>query len=195
MREDVLITIDRAVKELWLYDIFYDCVNRYLPNEDTLKNSFYFHLRRRLGERFLEYNNLRIFTEFNSGELKGTGFRADIAIVKTDPAFNGYINACPDNKIVALFELKHSTPERAFDSDIEKTKYYIRDLKIRDCLFYLGFISDKTYSKKPRLEARRTNIWANGKVTVLSLHNVENVEEGFMSHIQSRNRLNADLDD
>jgi hypothetical protein len=191
MREDVRITIDRAVKEIWLYDIAGDYEKHYLLKEDTLKNSFYFHLRRRLGERFLEYNKLRIFTEFNDGELKGRGFRADIAIVSINPDFIGYWGDDPANKIVALFELKYTRNVNALYSDIEKTKNYIRELKIADCLFYLGFIEENQYPNRRWLDARQTKNWANGKVTVLSA-SFEGDKIWF--DIQSCNGLNADLD-
>ena len=75
---DLNFIIDKVIKELWISDIAADYEAHRLLKEDCLKNCFYYHLRRRLGDDFLEANNLQIFTEFNDGPLHSTGKRADI---------------------------------------------------------------------------------------------------------------------
>jgi hypothetical protein len=76
--------IDGAIKAVWKNNIKHDYKKDHLLKEDTLKNSFYFHLRKKLGNRYLEDNNIRIYTEFNEHDLKKTKLRADIVIVEIE---------------------------------------------------------------------------------------------------------------
>ena len=187
--------IDRAIKELWLRNIQNDYFNLHLLNEDTLKNSLYFHLRRKLGTNFLEDRSIRIYTEYNDESLFYTGKRADMAIVELNPkskseAFRDHIRS-----IIAVIELKfgnYRTSDSWFYSDITKVKDFIKLWNI-DCLYYLGFISEKIYENPYWLDGRQTNNWADKKVTVLSA-NLDTDEE-MRFHIQSCNGLNKDLDD
>lgn len=170
MDENVYDKIDMVIKEIWLKNIKRDYINTYLLKEDTLKNSFYYHLRRKLNSKFLNDNNIRIFTEFNDNSLKGSGFRADIAIVKLGEPVNTYWG---DNieSIIAIIELKYKgqyVNYDVFNRDIVKVGKYIRELKING-KFYLGFIHEKEYEENPfRLRNRQANNWAKNKVTMLS---------------------------
>ena len=106
----IVETIDKEIKELWVQDISTDYDTYRLLKEDCLKNCFYYHLRRRLGDDFLEENRLQIFTEFNDGPLHGTGKRADIAIVKLkEPGEEGYTSHLRNyiEDVIAIIELKH----------------------------------------------------------------------------------------
>ena len=186
--------IDRIIKEIWMKNIRKDYDNLHLLKEDTLKNSFYYHLRRKLGTKFLDDNSIRIFTEFNNGKLKGTGFRADVVIVELGKDTSGYLG---DNieSIVAIIEFKYGdayTPDSNFYDDINKVKNYITNYKL-DCLYYLGFIIEKEYPYPNWLDSRQTNNWANKKVTVLSA-NREIGSYDMKFYIQSCNGLNKDLD-
>lgn len=191
-----IVKIDRAIKEIWRNNISKDYWNDHLLKEDTLKNSFYYHLRRKLGTQFLEENNIRIYTEFCDGDLKETGFRADIAIVELSKDPNGYLGDNIESSI-AIIELKFGGTYKAdcnYYDDINKIRGYIRDCRI-DCLYYLGFIAEKEYENPYWLDGRQTNNWADKRVTVLSA-NLDVNGDGIMHfYIQSCNGLNKDLDD
>lgn len=79
--------IDKEIKQMWLSEIADDYRAHRLLKEDSLKNAFYHYLRNRLGDVFLDKNNLRIFTEFSDGMLQGTKKVADIGIMQmTNPS-------------------------------------------------------------------------------------------------------------
>lgn len=88
----VIEKIDRTIKELWKQDILKDCNSHFAYHEDTLKNAFYYHLRRRLGDGYLIRHRLRIFTEYYLSDNN----RADIAIVKLKP--KAYMTHTPTSK-------------------------------------------------------------------------------------------------
>ena len=52
--------IDKEIKLLWKEDVSADYDACRLLKEDCLKNCFYYHLRRRLGDEFLDENNLEV---------------------------------------------------------------------------------------------------------------------------------------
>lgn len=188
--------IDKEIKLLWKEDVSADYDACRLLKEDCLKNCFYYHLRRRLGDEFLDENNLRIFTEFNDGPLKGTGKRADIAIVrlKTEGE-DGYTlhlrNYIED--VIAVIELKHKNGFAATDeiyNDFQKLKDYIQQYNI-DCQYYEGIIHEYCWEKKSWLDKRSTKNWAKDKVTELTASYSEEYEMEF--DIFSYNELNKDL--
>lgn len=78
--EYVVKQIDYAIKTSWLNDVSKDYSKAKLLKEDTLKNSLYFHIRKRIDD-LCEMYNLRIYTEYNETTLKLNNMRADIAIV------------------------------------------------------------------------------------------------------------------
>lgn len=88
MNIDTIKTIGNAIKEIWCNNIKYDYENFSLLKEDTLKNSFYFHLRNKLTDRFLEENRLKIYTEYYHD-----GLRADLVIAQLceEPGLNGHL--------------------------------------------------------------------------------------------------------
>ena len=194
IKKSVKEKIDRTIKEVWLKNISNDYFNYHILKEDTLKNSFYYHIRRKLGTKFLEENNIRIFTEFNDSELK-KGRKADIAIVEIGSDTSGYIGN-NIKSIIAIIELKlggYYHPDEVFYDDINKVKEYINYWKI-DCLFYLGFIAEKEYDCPKWLNKNATNNWADKKVTVLSANydsNNDNIP--FTFYVQSCNQYNKDL--
>jgi len=158
---NLIETIDKTIKELWLEDIALDYSSHRLLKEDCLKNSFYYHLRRRLGDEFLDDNNLQIFTEFNDGPLHGTGKRADIAIVKLMPegedGYPGHLRNYIED-VVAIIELKHKNGQSATEEiykDFQKLKDYIQKDKI-DCQYYEGVIHEVQWEEKAGIEY---NFW------------------------------------
>lgn len=190
------VIIDKVIKKLWIEDIAADYDAHRLLKEDCLKNSFYYHLRRRLGDDFLDKNRLQIFTEFNDGPLQGTGKRADIAIVKLMPegedGYPGHLRNYIE-EIVAIIELKHKNGQSATEEiykDFQKLKDYIQKDKI-DCQYYEGVIHEVQWEEKAWLDKRSTNNWAKGKVTELVASCNEDYEVEF--DVFSYNELNSDI--
>lgn len=135
--------IHSTIKRVWKEDIKRDYKKSYLLKEDTLKNSFYFHLRRRLGD-FLEENNLRIFTEYSIDSKK----RIDLVIVEIDPikAQTDYLENSVE-KVIAVIEMKYKNryaSDSHFDADLNKVFSYI-DKMDSDTIFYLAFIREKYF--------------------------------------------------
>lgn len=165
--------IHQQVIELWKNDIQADYNSYHLLKEDSLKNAFYYHLRRRLGDEFLRKHQLHIYTEFNNGPLKGTGKRADIAIVQLDE--NGIDNNDHSyigdyvSDVVAIFELKYKNgynAEKNIQADVRKLHSYIKKDKI-DCMYYLVAISEMSQENNCFIKDNQRTLWAKGKVTEL----------------------------
>ena len=190
----VVKEIDRAIKEVWKKSISRDYRMNYLLMEDTLKCSFYYHLRKKLGAQFFKDKNIRMFTELTRGDLAGTGYKADIAIVELKKTFDEYHLGDNIKSTIAIIELKYDHNDIAFLDDIRKIKSYITDLKI-DCLYYLGFIAEKEYEAPNWLDGRQTNNWADKKVAVLSANREIDGDGSLRFFIQSCNGLNKDLDE
>lgn len=100
--------IDYAIKMTWLEDISQDYRKGYLLKEDTLKNSLYFHIRRRL-ENLFDMYNIRMYTEYNETTLKANKMRADIAIVEINHKGEAYYLGDRIEKVLAIIELKYDT--------------------------------------------------------------------------------------
>ncbi|MDO4468061.1 MAG: hypothetical protein Q4C49_13855 [Bacillota bacterium] len=191
------VIIDNVIKKVWIEDIAADYDSHRLLKEDCLKNCFYYHLRKRLGDDFLKENRLQIFTEFNEGPLHGTGKRADIAIVKLMPesedGYHGHLRNYIED-VVAIIELKHKNGESAMEEiyrDFQKLKDYIQKDKI-ECQYYEGVIHEVLWKEKAWLDRRSTNNWAKGKVTELVASYNEDYEIEF--DIFSYNELNLEID-
>lgn len=160
--------IHDCVKQIWMNEIQVDYSSYRLLKEDSLKNAFYHHLRNRLGDTFLEEHDLQIWTEFNDGPLKGTGKRADLAIVKIDKedASDGYWGNCVD-EVVALFELKFKATYTAVQDilgDVDKLRRYIEDDQV-DCQYYLVAIREIEAAELQYIDDQ--DLWAREKVTEL----------------------------
>lgn len=193
---EIIYTIDRAIKEAWINEIREDLDKSYILYEDTLKNAFYFHLRNKLKE-LLENNNIRIFTEFHDGELSGKGVIADIAIVKIGDNEEGHIKDNID-KIYAIIELKHKgaqVPVNPFIADVEKSIKYIKDKALEGCQFYLGFIHEGEFDveEKSWLQSKKQAKLAQGRLTELSACYYEGQDE-MVYTIISYNNMNKDLE-
>lgn len=165
--------IQQQVISIWINEIQEDYNAFRLLKEDSLKNAFYHHLRNYLSDEFLEKNNLQIYTEFCDGPLKGTGKRADIAIVQLDEhgIKNNEYSYIGDyiSEVVAIFELKFKGNYNAaknIQADVRKLHSYIKQDKI-DCMYYLVAISEITQENNCFIKDNQRTLWAKGKVTEL----------------------------
>ncbi|WP_129727900.1 hypothetical protein [Ectobacillus funiculus] len=187
-------TIDRAIKEIWLYNIKQDYKTCHLLKEDTLKNSIYYHLRTKLSAAFLEANRIRIFTEYHY-----CGFRADLAIVRLRQDYEETSCYLGDNveQVLAIIEVKykgHSGTE-PFEQDITKVKTYIDSVNDEHFTqYYLAFIHEYEYYHDVVASWMTDDQkkWARGNVTELCAYYREGQEE-MQWDIVAHNHLNAEL--
>lgn len=131
--------VHSVIKKVWLEDVKKDYDNLSLLKESSLQHAFYFHLRRRLGEDFLEENNLKIYPEFRIGES-----RADLAVVAIDThSTEEYLKDCV-TEVISVIEMKYKgqyAGESSFDNDVLKVLSYI-NAKTDDTMYYLAFIRE-----------------------------------------------------
>ena len=194
---DVIDRIDHVIKLVWKEDIFKDYHNDFILKEDTLKNTFYHHLRARLGDDFLSRHRLRIFCEY----YLRNGERADLAIVMLKPeeemVGQEYHLKNKVKETLAVIEFKHKNDAcgpKLFFKDVEKVKKYISLKGYLKCQFYLGFIHETEYSLEETswLSKRQQASWAIGRLTELSAFYEE--ESGNMEmKVISYNKLNSEL--
>lgn len=113
--------IDAAIKKAWIKGVQKDYFDYYILKEDSLKNSFYHHIRMNLTDQYMMDNNIRIYTEYYLYDNQ----RADIAIVKIDEL--GYHSHLSEKvtDVIAIIELKHKNGHcsmEPFIKDIAKVK-------------------------------------------------------------------------
>lgn len=180
--KDVLLSeIQRNVKEIWKKDIRNDYMNGRLLKEDTLKNSFYFHLRRRMDDMF-KAANVVVFTEFR---LKGLNQIADIAIVKIDSWNPGESEKNLEDSvidIIAVFELKYKSYskqiEEAIYHDRDKIHQYVESYKYKypNCRYYYVILYEELVDPFFWMDAEDRS-WAQGRVTELASGYVDKESE------------------
>ncbi|MEA1960471.1 MAG: hypothetical protein U9N81_04285 [Bacillota bacterium] len=132
--------IDEVINRVWIEDIRADYKNKYLLMEDSLKNAFYYHLRKRLGDNFLLANNVRIFTEYHHH-----GKKADLAVVEInrEKSEEGYLGDSIHNVYAIIeFKFKNSTSDQHFIEDVKKVLEYIKKDTSNLCRYYLAFIQE-----------------------------------------------------
>ena len=144
--KDNVDLVHSTIKEVWKNNISSDYEKNFLLKEDTLKNAFYFHLRRKLGEAFLQKNNLAIFTEYYVPELKQ---RVDLVVVEIDPikAQSGYLGDAVKS-IIAIVEMKYKgngAADDVFEGDVEKVLNYSQLYTEEITKFYVAFIREKYF--------------------------------------------------
>ena len=172
----ILKEINNIIKSIWVNDIKLDYDNGHLLKEDTLKNSLYFHLRTKLSD-ILEENDLRIFTEYNSGIFKGTEYRPDMVIAKVDfdcdsNNYEDWIQEC-----LCIIEIKYKQGFHSSESiskDFDKIKLYIENFK-SDCQYYMATIWEYEDEATSWID---NDEWAKGKLTELNA-SFENDEMRF----------------
>lgn len=168
--------IDETIKYIWKNKILEDYNNGWLLKEDTLKNSFYFHLRSKLGD-LLDKHDIRIFTEFTDEKFKGTGYRPDMVIAKVnfdsdDSYYGNYITDC-----FAVIEFKY---KQGFNSsndiyeDYKKLHKYADNLKI-NCKLYMATIWE--YEDDETCWEPENSQWAFGRLTELNASYKRNSNE------------------
>lgn len=193
----IMIKIDEAIKTTWLEDIYQDYHNDHILREDALKNSFYYHLRSRLGDGFLKRHMIRIYPEYNTGN-----YRADIVIAKLHPKkdfCNDYYLVNRVAQVLAIIEFKYKsgTSHDPFISDIKKARKYIKSKtdELKESQLYLGFIHEALYQEKDCfwLTKRQRETWALNYLTeMVGYYNAKN-EGYFETKIASYNGLNNEL--
>lgn len=172
----IINEIDETIKFIWKNKIAEDYNNGWLLKEDTLKNSFYFHLRSILGD-LLDKHDIRIFTEFTDEKFKGTGYRPDMVIAKVnfdsdDSYYGNYITDC-----LAVIEFKY---KQGFNSsndiyeDYKKLHRYADNLKI-DCKLYMATIWE--YEDDETCWEPENSQWASEKLTELNASFKRNSDE------------------
>jgi len=184
------VTIDRAIKEAWLFNIKSDYSSNFLLLEDSLKNAFYYHLRSKLTDAFLKENKLRIYTELYTGY----GERIDIAIVRIEDSKDVHLRE-QITEYLAVIELKHkggTVPINPFLDDIDKMKMYLKRKDSNQCQYYLGFIHEAEYDLEETswLKPKQQKTWAKGNLTELSgFYNEDKIVFTNLSY----NDMNEDL--
>lgn len=121
------------MQTIWQEDIKEDFNMKRLYREGSLQSSFYYHLRRRIGDTTLNYYNAFLYTEF-----RYKGKRVDLALV---------IRYDDDQFVpVAIFEFKYLAivSDALFMRDVEKVLDFIDSTD--ECIYYLGFIQEAEYS-------------------------------------------------
>lgn len=136
--------IHKAIREIWIKDIQKDYLNKALFKEDSLKNAFYYHLRRHLGDEFLRENNLHIFTEFRLV----TGHKIDLVIVEMDfeKAKLQHLKYCIKDLVVAIeFKYTNDLNDKPYYKDTKKLMDYIEQLPYPHAHYFAAFIREIEY--------------------------------------------------
>ena len=188
--QNVLIEIDKAIKEIWLNEIVNDYDEGLLLKEDSLKCSLYHHMRNKL-DYILKENSLRIYPEFYFKSLK---YRADIAIVEIEENSDKEYLADMVKNVIAIIELKYDygTDEQtmsAIKNDVWKIKDYIQTGKML-CQYYFGVIYENECVALNWIDKRSSNNWANGYVTELD---AGIIDDEMWFEVNSYNGLNEEV--
>lgn len=169
LKKEISSKINQTIKEIWLKNIPKDFEDGYIINEDCLKMSLCYHLRRKLAA-ILKENDLRIYTEKYFPNMKK---KPDIIIAKIrdDYEENSLYSSIREEDVVALFELKFTSEaalstENWMKDDVWKLKDYVQKSNLQ-CPLYFAVIYEVECSWLSWLDGRSTNNWAAGRVTEL----------------------------
>ena len=169
VNEEIKNKIDQTIREIWLKNIPKDFDEGYIINEDCLKMSFCYHLRRRLAT-LLKENNLRIYTE---KYFPGMKKKPDIIIAKMREEFSEdtLYASIHEEDVVVLFELKFTSDTTRstaswMKEDLKKLKEYVQKSKLQ-CPLYFAVIYEVECEWLHWLDKRSTNNWAANRVTEL----------------------------
>lgn len=167
VKEEITDKIDKTIKSIWKKEIPADYKNGWLLKEDTLKNVFYFHLRKRLNKFFAE-NNIRIFTEFSDGIFYDTKCRPDMVIAKVNLEADEdcFCDCITDYFAVIEFKFKNGyIASNDIYKDYAKLRNYANRFKINS-KFYMATIWE--YEDNETYWESEMNKWAKGKLTELN---------------------------
>lgn len=169
IKKKVAKQIDSIVRGIWSKNIPKDFDKGFIINEDCLKMSLCYHLRRKLST-ILNENNLRIYTEKYFPEMKK---KPDIIIAQKRDDFteNSLYSSIREEDVVALFELKFTSDtakstEDWMKADLRKLKYYVQKSNMQ-CPLYFAVIYEVSCENLNWLDGRSTGNWAAGRVTEL----------------------------
>lgn len=187
LSQEVINTIDRVIKEIWITNVSKDYSNWYMLKEDSLKCCIYYHLRNQL-DPLLRENNLRIYPEFYFSDLS---YRADLAIVQIDPDDEEEYLANSVTDIVAIIEIKYTSSTSNSTTawvkkDIAKIKNYIQSGKLLNCQFYFAVIYEVECTSLHWMD----NNWASGYVTELD---AGYINDEMQFEVNSYNGMNKDI--
>lgn len=187
VEKNVLETIDKTIKDIWLNDIRGDYGKGMLIREASLQCALYHHLQNRLGS-LLEENNLFIYPEFYFAHLK---YRADLVIVQMDMSLDTDYLSQRVTDVAAVIELKYDggvapTTSDYIKTDVAKLKNYVKNLGY-DCQYYFGVIYETECAWLHWFDKRQTNSWASGRVTEL---NAGYLDEQMCFEVNSYNGMN-----
>ena len=182
--------IDQAIKTVWLREVCRDYGKGRLLREASLQSCLYHHLRSHL-DSVLSDNSLYIYPEFYVPELK---YRADLAIVQMDLSKGGALSQRVSD-IAAVIELKFEGGAAqgtldAIKADLQKIKRYAKQID-GSCQFYFGVIYEAECTWLQWYDRRRTDHWADGRVTELNagyLDGVMTFEVNSYNHRGVQNR-------
>ena len=177
VNEEIKKKIDQTIKEIWLKNIPKDFDEGYIINEDCLKMSLCYHLRRKLAS-LLKENNFRIYTE---KYFPGMKKKPDIIIAEMREDFeeNTLYSSIREEDVVALLELKFTsdTAQSTADwmkEDLKKLKGYVQKSKLQ-CQLYFAVIYEIECEWLHWLDKRSTNNWAANRVTELDAGYIDGV--------------------
>lgn len=141
---------------IWMNEIKRELESDMLIGEDSLKNSFYFHLRNYMKYE-IERDNLRLYTGYY---VKQASEKADIVIahlnkeklreMKND-AENTYFGPSEALEILSVYRFRYQNYAGGADefrADIKAVKEKFSAAgELSGCEYYLGFISEYFYAQ------------------------------------------------
>ena len=168
--------IDATIKKIWTKEIKRDYETGWLLKEDTLKNSFYFHLRKKLGKLFDE-KDIRIFTEFTDKGFKGTGCRPDMVIARVNLDDDEEYWGDSVTECLAVIEFKFKSGFNASNDiykDFKKMRRYANKFKVEGKL-YMATIWE--YEDDETAWENKNNKWTKDKLVELNASYFRNTEK------------------
>lgn len=165
-----LKTIDRAIKDLWINELYIDYRKGYFINKDSLRCSFYHHLQTTLSPLFNE-KQLYLYPNFYVTELN---LVADLAIVHMDMTLNTKQMNDKMTYIATIIELNYRNETAMHNdsillSDTIKLKQYAQAKK-PGCQYYCACIheAENDYLDWLTLRSQQPDRWLEGAMSELN---------------------------
>lgn len=161
---DLLAKLDDTIKQIWTEDIPTDYQNDFLLLEDSLKCTFYHHLRNRLGDGWFKNHRLRIYPAYRLS----IGKKANLAIVLVKPAMERlgkHLSKSVDSELAIIeFKYKNAGVDQPFFDDKKKLYEYFKAYP--DTKLYAAFIRE-SINDSSWFDRRQTENWGKGRLTEL----------------------------